>query len=529
MRRPVLALVLGLLSIAAHAQAIPDSTIPNLPNAVPPVGISDLFILDQKISDTPQTFQTRNLNYGTLLSSMLGAGSSGQVPIYQTGGTLAPVGPFPAGRPLIGAGTSGIAAGTVTGNTTAFAATSGTFINGHCRSTDANLNEVDAGGACSVAMGNPLLGPNVNNVIAYGADPTGASSSATAFINAITAALAGPNGGAVYAPCGNFSFAGTVTVTIPTNKVLTMIGGGPDCTVISSTSGGTPFHITKADTTGSFHLRDFTLAATAPNSGNGIILDITGVNSTSSVMSDITNVTLRGNTSTTEDVNYYVIGIRVIGVSGINFTNVTAQGDLARGGSAISLQGNASGAFGIVYNFVNCNFFFNGIGLFYGAGIQGVQITASNFTGNSSGIQTASGATGLFELVISSTQFQNLLADISFLSVVADVNISSSEFGPFTSNTGFCSICGIVQNAGIVGNTFINGTGATSNDALNLLNGSDSIAVSANSFKGHWDIAVVFNAGVTNANLQSNVYNGPTVISSPATTTGSVRIGGGSS
>jgi hypothetical protein len=119
------------------------------------------------------------------------------------------------------------------GNSGKLATVSGTIANGHCRSTDANGNDIDAGGACTVgggggtvnagttpqfayygstgnavsgmALTNPLLGPNVNNVVAYGADPTGVTDSSVAFNFALAAALAGANGGAVWGSLGRES------------------------------------------------------------------------------------------------------------------------------------------------------------------------------------------------------------------------------------------------------------------------------------------------------------------------------------
>ena len=57
-------------------------------------------------------------------------------------------------NPVIGnAAGNGYTQGTRAGNTTNFATVAGTIANGHCRSTDANGNDIDAGGACTIGGG----------------------------------------------------------------------------------------------------------------------------------------------------------------------------------------------------------------------------------------------------------------------------------------------------------------------------------------------------------------------------------------
>lgn len=58
---------------------------------------------------------------------------------------------FTAGLPLIGNGTSAIAQGTRSGNTTTFGTTTGTLTSGNCVQIDADGNLVDAGAPCSTA------------------------------------------------------------------------------------------------------------------------------------------------------------------------------------------------------------------------------------------------------------------------------------------------------------------------------------------------------------------------------------------
>lgn len=82
---------------------------------------------------------------GTNLTS----GTSGGVLAFTGSGTLASSGALTANLPVIGGGAGAVpTVGTVTGNTTKFATSTGTLTSGNCIKADANGNLVDSGGAC---------------------------------------------------------------------------------------------------------------------------------------------------------------------------------------------------------------------------------------------------------------------------------------------------------------------------------------------------------------------------------------------
>lgn len=92
------------------------------------------------------------------------------------GGTVG----FPAGQPLIGAGTSIPTSGTKSGSTTNFATVTGSLTNGHCLSVSGSGDIIDAGGPCTTGggggtvsagtAGNPAMYlANGNTVVAQGA------------------------------------------------------------------------------------------------------------------------------------------------------------------------------------------------------------------------------------------------------------------------------------------------------------------------------------------------------------------------
>ena len=80
----------------------------------------------------------------------------------------------------------------------------------------------------------------------YGADPTGASDSTTAFENAISAA-ASAGGGVVYIPAGTYTISSTLTcTTVP----VYFVGDGAWATVISFTGTGDCFRVYDSSTYG---------------------------------------------------------------------------------------------------------------------------------------------------------------------------------------------------------------------------------------------------------------------------------------
>jgi Pectate lyase superfamily protein len=73
----------------------------------------------------------------------------------------------------------------------------------------------------------------------YGADPTGAASSVTAFTEAL-AAVASAGGGVLYIPVGQYLIESTLSWTSADS--LMIIGDGEDATVINRASATAPFH-----------------------------------------------------------------------------------------------------------------------------------------------------------------------------------------------------------------------------------------------------------------------------------------------
>ncbi|HUN36583.1 MAG TPA: glycosyl hydrolase family 28-related protein [Trebonia sp.] len=89
--------------------------------------------------------------------------------------------------------------------------------------------------------------PDWISVTAYGADPTGAADSTSAFTSAISAAAAA-GGGVVYMPAGTYTISSTLTcTTVP----VYFVGDGAWATVISFTGTGDCFRVYDSSTYGS--------------------------------------------------------------------------------------------------------------------------------------------------------------------------------------------------------------------------------------------------------------------------------------
>ncbi len=86
-----------------------------------------------------------------------------------------------ANLPLIGNGTSAVAQGTRSGNTTTFATATGTLTNGHCVQIDASGNFIDAGGTCTTGGGGgTVTAASINQLAWYNAAGTTVVGLATA-------------------------------------------------------------------------------------------------------------------------------------------------------------------------------------------------------------------------------------------------------------------------------------------------------------------------------------------------------------
>ena len=125
------------------------------------------------------------------------------------------------------------------------------------------LRSIDSGGA-------------VYNVLAYNADNTGTTDSATAILNCITDASA-KGGGIVFFPEGTYKVGSQITLASGIGSNTQLVGSGMAATVLKKSFNGTMFPITGISY---FGMRDLTLDGNYEGGSTGKGIVVTGAGST---------------------------------------------------------------------------------------------------------------------------------------------------------------------------------------------------------------------------------------------------------
>lgn len=446
---------------------------------------------------------------------------------------------FTANNPLIGNGTNVPAQGTRQGSSTVFPTVDGTSTNGQCAVFDSfgGFTSQACSGSGSGTVGSGLAGQyayypsNGTGVVgispaqlglcdtleAHGGGISQSASTNTTAYNAATAAF-GTNGGCIAFGAGIYSL-NAVSFSYPatTPYAVTLIGLGAETTILNFPSGN-GIGLTIQSQNHTFHIENMSITTTGINAGTGISVNFASPTTGPNSFSTIDNVTMRGSNNSTE---YWSTDINDVGVSFINFNNDFIIG---ASGLGLNIAGSTSASFpyAIVFNLHNINFGGLSTAFKYGDHVQGVAITNSNFTNGTSGIFTPSGISGLDELTVTNSQFNETTFNILFESAVpfqftGDTFIVAASTGAVT-----CTACSVGQ---FTGNQFV-ATSPTGSVGIDVASSAaPGIGIVNNSFSG-FSTAVVCASGVY-CNLQSNMYANNTNKSSPATTTGNVFIGGG--
>lgn len=316
--------------------------------------------------------------------------------------------------------------------------------------------------------------------------------------NALSKAIASlpPNGGTIFLKSGKYLFNSRQIIKYPAGLYnISFKGMGADATIVyfNNTSGGSNqgFSLNLSSPYHSFHFSDMSITTNLTPSSNAIAIQVTN----SSVLgafeqNDVINVTFRGDTggSNTEG---WGSGVKTIGVSNINFLNCLFYG-LSGTGDGITLTGNTnvSPYYGIIYNISNCGFFNTNIGLLVGTYIQGVTVSESNFTNGNYGIATSSSATGLTQLAVMNSQFNEVKNQIALNSPLSILILTGNLF--FGTPNYYCiQMSSSGQQAVINGNAFSSAQSGAGIGAIWV--------------KGAFDYGVISNNNFNNLNQASNL------------------------
>lgn len=332
------------------------------------------------------------------------------------------------------------------------------------------------------------------NLLWAGADRTGAASSDAAMEAALGVAAY------IYVPNGRYRFDNQISYAFPPGyAAFSLVGDGPDATTLYFThNSGIALTYDTVDNASTAHVRDLTLAAGQANAGIGLNLIYASTSNINFGLTDITNVRCRGDDGIGE--LFWNQGIRVQGVSNVNFTGVVISGPLifSSGAVGLELQGNSKGS--IVYNINSCILDYNLYGLLYGDYIQGVTITNTQFTNCVYGVIAVSGETSLVELAISGSQFDTTTCSILAQSQIGSALLSNNSF--YLESGGTVAIQGIYTNSTITGNTF----DCAEASAIGILvSGGDGGVISGNYFL-NFGTGVSLQSGTAYWNVQSNQY-----------------------
>lgn len=271
------------------------------------------------------------------------------------------------------------------------------------------------------------------------ADYSPALMQALAVATTLSATLPGVG---IIIPAGSLTFASQAMFNYPATPFSLAIRGiASDASVLTWTStGGLVLNMTIPQHT--IHMSDMTIACGSQGTSSGITCNQTTPQGPFG-QNEFENITFRGSDSTVLH-NYWNKALDIHGLGNINFDGLLVYG---RGvdattslGFGVIVNGLTSGPdpFGIVYNFTDCSFWELGIGIEYGTNVQGMAVTACNFTNGNQGIFQPTSALAGSQLAVSNSQFNCFSNGIIQGGILNNISVSNSLF--FVAPTGASGI-----------------------------------------------------------------------------------------
>lgn len=387
-------------------------------------------------------------------------------------------------------------------------------------------------GAGSVIIGmgltsDPVCGTGVLNVIAFGADPTGAADSYAALMAAYAACPA--RGCAVYFPRGKYTFLTSPIYTFSTQPAgMHIFGDAPEATILNFPNATYGLQFSFFGPESSVTINDLTLLTGQIGGQIGLAL-LQPDNAKclgSFTPSYITNVIFRG-----EDLGggggtdrHWEYAFYVKGVSGTNLTNSTVWGGAGTGvGAAYTgndtgtgCPGITTGSFSVQHNLVNFSAENVRDGVQVGTQVQGIQIANSNFIASNDGVNVLSGDDAIGEVSLQGSQITATNNCVEIQSAMQSLAVQNNPFLACTTSgvtTTNVAVSGVISGNSIIPNTPLSGKGINIQGPSNFagqgpLNISDNVisqfatAISLGATSSQ--VQVGWNSGLSNTTFISN-------------------------
>ena len=293
------------------------------------------------------------------------------------------------------------------------------------------------------------------NLVAYGADPSGANDSYPAWVAAVAALP--PQGGSIYIPTGKYKFLTSPGYTFTTTPAaIKVYGAGPEATIVSFPSSY-GFFFTYDGSLDSANVTDMTITTGAQGAGVGITLSQPVAANCAGIYSPshVERVTFRGSDNVGIGGNdYWVYGVLVNGVSGFDGHDITVWGGVQTG-VGVTIAGYTSGGgcqvtASSITNLLSDN---NAYGVLIGTKVQGVQMSRLNITNAAiDGIQVQAGGTGLADISVTNSQFDVGQWDVNVLSGVEGIAVFGNYMSTTVSGGGGGVNIAVQQEGRIFGN-----------------------------------------------------------------------------
>lgn len=396
-------------------------------------------------------------------------------------------------------------------------------------------------GVGSIQVGQTLSGTSVTSGTTVTAFVTGTggtgtytvSTSQTISSESLSSGYAGRS--CVYFPPGKYSFASSITYTLPVSTTsFALLGAGADVTELTwpNASGGMVINVPTLNN--SVHIRDFTMTTGQNGTANGLQLNLTTGNPgpAISALSDIQGLSVRGSDGIAVlNGHYWTIGIVLNDISNVNVINTSVTGAMsntgyATTGTGVLVGGQDATHHAVVFNFVADNLNYTQIGLQINPYTEGFSVSGCNFVGGQYGIYAPATAVSnpYYQLLVTGSSFGQAAIDIYEVTAIPSTNIIGNLFAMGGGTLGV--FLNQVWLASIIGNTFegapaVTGTGVTI--GASAASAAASI-ISGNLFDG-LGIAVNLQSLSSNNNVQSNLYHSNTTNISDSGT-GNTKGGG---